>query len=89
MTHFSTIVFPGHPQQGTISGKPIEVAPERGNDSPFVRTQFNSGKYYIRKGDATLVLNFSDPKNPKKTVGGPVTDEFPSGVGTTKPIVFE
>jgi hypothetical protein len=35
-----------------------------------------------------MILDFSDPKNPLRTVGGPVTPEFPSGVGNTKPIVF-
>jgi hypothetical protein len=89
VTQFSTIAFPGHPDQGSISGKPIDVAPERGNDSPFVRTAWNSGKYYIRKGDATLVLDFSDPQNPTKTVGGPATEDFPPGVGATRPIRFE
>jgi hypothetical protein len=89
MTHFSTIVFPGHPDQGTINGKPVDIAPERGNDSPFVRSEWNSGKYYIRKGDATLTLDFSDPRDPKKTIGTTATDDYPSGVGTTKPIVFE
>jgi hypothetical protein len=89
VTFFSRIAFHGHPHQGTISGKPVDIAPERGNDSAFVRTEWNSGKYYIRKGDATLTLDFSDPQNPTKTEGVKPTEAFPSGVGATKPIVFE
>ena len=49
------------------------------NDSPFIRSDWDSGVTYIRKGNETLKLDFSDSQNPRRTVGGPVTPEFPAG----------
>ena len=42
----------------------------------------------ILVGEETLVLDFRDAQNPKKTVGAAVTPEFPPGVGNDRPIVF-
>lgn len=86
---FATLTFFGPPRQGDINGKPLNLAPPRGNDSPFVRSEWCSGLYHIRKGNDTLTLDFRDPANPKKTIGAAVTSEFPSGTGDEEPIVFE
>ena len=85
---FATITHEGPMKAGKIGGKPVDLRPSRLNDSPFVRSDWDSGVTYICKGNETLKLDFSDPQNPQRTVGGPVTPEFPAGVGNDKPIVF-
>lgn len=85
---FATITHEGPFKAGKINGKPVDLAPPLVNDSPFIRSAWDSGVVHIRKGNETLKLDFRDPKNPLRIVGGPVTPEFPSGVGNTKPIVF-
>lgn len=85
---FATIEFRGATNDGRIAGKPINLAPQRGYDSPFVRSEWNSGQFFIRKGAETLTLDFRDPQNPQKAVGGPVTPDFPPGVGSVQPLVF-
>lgn len=86
---FATIAFHGATNDGRIDGQLVDLAPQRGYDSPFVRSAWNSGRFFIRKGDDTLTLDFSDPKNPQKFIGGPITEDFPPGVGSLKPIVFD
>jgi hypothetical protein len=73
---------------GQVDGQPVNLAPSRGYDSPFVRSDWNSGLIYIRKGNDTEILDFRDPNNPAKTVGAPVTAAFPPGIGTAEPIIF-
>jgi hypothetical protein len=85
---FATITHEGPSKAGKIAGKPVDLRPSLLNNSPFIRSAWDSGVVYIRKGDQAMILDFSDPLNPRKVVGGPVTAEFPSGVGNTKPIVF-
>lgn len=86
--HFATITFHGLSRPGEVSGKPVDLAPARGYDSPFIRSDWNSGLIYIRKGNETEVLDFRDSNNPIKTVGAPVTPAFPPGVGSAEPILF-
>jgi hypothetical protein len=85
---FATITHEGPLAPGKVNGKVVDLRPPRLNDSPFIRSDWNSGITYIRKGDEALKLDFSDPKNPVSTVGTPVTSEFPPGVGTATPMVF-
>jgi hypothetical protein len=85
---FATITFYGPARPAEVRGKPVNLAPSRGYDSPFVRSDWNSGLIYLRKGDDTVILDFRDSKNPVKTVGAPVTAAFPPGVGTVPPIIF-
>jgi len=85
--NFASITFHGPAKPPLIDGKPVNLAPSRGYDSPFIRSDWNSGLIYIRKGDDTAILDFRDPKKPVKTVGAPVTAAFPPGVGTDKPII--
>jgi hypothetical protein len=66
----------------------VNLAPPRGYDSPFIRSDWNSGLIYIRKGDDTAVLDFRDPQKPARTIGAPLTPGFPPGIGTAQAIVF-
>ncbi|MFN0080827.1 MAG: hypothetical protein ACKVY0_30535 [Prosthecobacter sp.] len=86
---FATLSFHGTAKPGEINGTPTNLSPSRGYDSPFIRSAWGSGLIHIRKGDETVILDFRDPQHPKKTIGAPVTDEFPPGVGNTRPIVFD
>lgn len=86
--HFATITFYGPLQPGQVAGQTVNHAPSRGYDSPFIRSDWNSGLIYIRKGNDTEILDFRDSNNPLKTVGAPVTAAFPPGIGSAQPIVF-
>jgi hypothetical protein len=86
--HFATLTFHGPTRAAQVNGRPVDLAPARGYDSPFIRSEWNSGLIHIRKGNDTAILDFRDPNNPIKTVGAPVTPAFPSGTGTAEPIVF-
>jgi len=85
---FATIVFHGPAGPGRINDQPVNLASSRGYDSPFIRSDWNSGLIHIRKGNETAILDFRDPANPMKTVGAPVTADFPPGVGSARPVVF-
>ena len=43
-----------------INDNPIDYAPARAYDSPFVQGDLDSGLVMIRKGDRKLVLNFNE-----------------------------
>lgn len=83
-----TITFHGPARPAEINGKPVNLAPARGYDSPFIRSDWNSGVIHIRKGNETAILDFSDPNNPKKTIRAAVTSAFPPGVGSGQPVVL-
>jgi hypothetical protein len=85
---FATLTFRGLTKPGEIDGKPVNLTPSRGYDSAFIRSEWGSGLIHIRKGDETVTLDFRDPQNPKKTIGSPITEAFPPGTGTERPIVF-
>ena len=85
---FETITFHGPAKPGEVNGKPVNLAPSRGYDSPFIRSDWGSGLIRIRKGDETVILDFRDPQNPTKTTGAPATAEFPPGVGNAQPVIF-
>src|SRR5205823_2420879 len=86
--NFATITFYGSARAGEINGRPVDLAPPRGYDSAFIRSDWNSGLICIRKADETLILDFRDPNNPTKTIGAPVGPAFPPGIGDTPPIVL-
>jgi len=81
--HFATITFYG-PSRPSL----VNLAPSRGYDSPFIRSDWNSGLIYIRKGNDTELLDFRDPDNPVRIVGAPITSAFPPGIGTDQPVIF-
>lgn len=85
---FVTITFHGPSRPGRVSGQLVNLAPSRGYDSPFIRSDWNSGLIYIRKGNDTEVLDFRDPNNPSKAVGVHATTAFPPGMGSDQPIIF-
>lgn len=85
---FATITHEGPLKPGKVNGETVELRPARLNDSPFIRSDWDSGIIYIRKGEETLKLDFSDPNDPVRTVGAPITGDYPSGVGSAMPIVF-
>ncbi len=85
---FAKITFYGSARIPQVNGQNLDLAPARGYDSPFIRSEWNSGLIYIRKGNDTEILDFRDPNNPVKTVGAPVTAAFPPGIGNAQPIIF-
>jgi len=86
---FATIAFYGLARPSEINGQPVNLAPARGYDSPFVRSEWNSGLIYLRKGEDNAILDFRDPQHPVRTLNAPLTDAFPPGVGTERPITFD
>lgn len=87
--HFATITFYGPAKRGEVDGQPVNLAPPRGYDSPFIRSDWNSGLIYLRKDNETAILDFRDPNKPLKTVGAPVTAAFPPGIGSAQPLIFK
>lgn len=85
---FAALAFHGLAKPGEINGKPVDLTPASGYDSPFIRSDWGSGVIHILKGDETVILDFSDPQNPKKIIGPPVTDAFPPGIGSTPAMVM-
>jgi len=85
---FATITHEGVGAPGRINGKPVDLQPALVNESPFIRSAWNSGIIFIRKGDQTLKLDFSNPRTPVRTVGAPATAAFPPGTGEAKPIIL-
>jgi hypothetical protein len=85
---FATITHQGPSAPGMVDGEAVDLKPIRVNDSPFLRSDRDSGIVYLRKGEETLKLDFTDPKNPRRIVGGPVAPEFPSGAGNLQPLIF-
>jgi hypothetical protein len=88
-TLFGQLTFHGPHKPGEIDGKAINYAPKLTFNSPFVRSKWRSGVIYMRAGDKTLILDFSDPKNPKKIIGGPIDSNYPPGLGNAPPVVFK
>jgi hypothetical protein len=85
---FASIRFYGPARPSQVGGQTVNRAPARGYDSPFIRSQWNSGLIHIRKGDETLILDFREPNNPVKTLGAPVTPAFPPGLGIIEPVIL-
>ncbi|MBI1337933.1 MAG: hypothetical protein GC164_13370 [Phycisphaera sp.] len=52
-------------QTPTINGKPVDYAPKKVFDSPFLNADYNSGVVTISKGDRKKVLDFNQPLNTK------------------------
>lgn len=77
---------------GTIDGSAIDFAPARLLDSPFMRSDFDSGIVRARFGNDALLIDVTDPNNPHES-NGPVSgmpnpELFPPGDGDLAPIVF-
>jgi len=85
---FASMTFYGPAQPAKIDGQSVNLAPSRGYDSPFIRSDWNSGLIHIRKGNDTLILDFRDPQKPVKSINVPITAAFPPGIGTGQPIIL-
>jgi hypothetical protein len=85
---FATLTFHGPSRPPLVDGQPVNLAPARGYDSPFIRSEWNSGLVYLRKGNDTEILDFRDPQDPVRTSGAPATPAFPPGIGGDRPIIF-
>ncbi len=48
-----------HKNTPTINGKPVDYAPKKVYDSPFLQSVYDSGIITIRKGKRTRVLDFN------------------------------
>jgi hypothetical protein len=88
VVQFATVTYEGLGRPGKTNGKDVDYTPALVWDSPFMRSERGSGVVYLRKGNEAMILDFSDPKNPRKTVGVRPDDRFPTGAGLAKPIVF-
>ena len=47
-------------QTPVVNGSPVDDAPARAFDSPFVEADWNSGHVQIRKGERELVFDFDE-----------------------------
>ncbi|MFN4016062.1 MAG: hypothetical protein ACK4JB_12060 [Reyranella sp.] len=85
---FAGLVFYGSERIGSRHGEVVDVSPPRLYDSPFIRSDWDSGRIFIRFGDEALSLDFSDTDKPSKARVTQITPAFPPGIGTTEPVVF-
>lgn len=85
---FAGLTFYGAQKVGSRDGAKVDVAPARLYDSPFLRSQWESGKIFLRFGNDAAILDFSDPAKPRKELSATLGAEFPPGVGRAKPIIF-
>ena len=53
-------LFTDQSQPPRVNGKPIDYAPAKAYDSPFVQGDWDSGVVTIQKGERKLVLNFNE-----------------------------
>jgi len=67
----------------------LDLSKLRTLDSPFVRSDWESGIIYIRRAQERLLLDFSNPDTPFKDLSPPLTPDFPSGMGEAHSIVFQ
>jgi hypothetical protein len=58
--HFS--FFADYSAPPCINDVPVNYAPARAFDSPFLQSEWNSGVITLRKGTRTAVLNFQAPE---------------------------
>lgn len=85
---FATIIHEGPSKPGKVNGTPVNLKTVRVNDSPFIRSERGTGIVFVRKGNETVKLDFSDPTAPARSIDAPVSFEFPQGTGKEVPIVF-
>ncbi len=53
--------FADYSKAPTINGVTVNYAPAKVYDSPFMKSEWNSGVVQIQKGTRSLVLNFNSP----------------------------
>ncbi len=85
---FADLTFYGPQKIGRRAGATVDLSPPRLYDSPFIRSDWGSGRIFMRFGNDAAVYDFSDSANPRKHVP-PATDAgLPPGVGRAEAIVF-
>ena len=84
-TRFAGLTFLG-PKRASVH---LDFSKLRTFDSPFVRSDWESGIIYIREAQEGLLLDFSTPDRPVKEISPALTPNFPSGVGEARPIMFQ
>jgi hypothetical protein len=52
-------LFADYSQPPQVGGQPVNYAPKKAYDCPFIQSDFGSGVVTIRKGDQKLVLDFN------------------------------
>ncbi len=58
--------FADYSKAPQINGAPVNYAPSKAYDSPFLNADWDSGVVYIQKGKRSLILDFSS--NGKKSI---------------------
>lgn len=85
---FADLTFHGPQTVGSRAGQTVDLSPGRLYDSPFVRSDWESGKIFMRFGNEAAYFDFSDATQPRKETS-PVTGAgYPPGIGKAKAIVF-
>jgi len=68
------IFFTDQSRPPEVNGQPVNYAPARVYDSPFVQSDWNSGRVSLRKGTRTLALDFNATEPaPDPAAGRPFT----------------
>jgi len=57
-------LFADYSQPPLVDGVPVDYAPKKVYNSPFLQSDFGSGAVTIRKGDQKLVLDFNPTQKP-------------------------
>jgi hypothetical protein len=60
LSHTTLTLFADYSKPPLVDGVPVNYAPKKVYDSPFIKADFGSGVVTIRKGDRKLLLNFGE-----------------------------
>ena len=85
---FADLTFYGPQKVGSRTGQTVDLSPARLYDSPFVRSEWESGKIFMRFGNDAASFDFSDATKPRKDTSSANGSDFPPGVGRSRAIVF-
>lgn len=85
---FADLTFYGPQKVGSQAGATIDLSPPRLYDSPFIRSEWESGRIFMRFGNDDAIFDFRDSDNPRKELLRANDTELPSGSGRAEAIVF-
>jgi len=85
---FADLAFYGSEKIGTRSNVAVDLSPSRLYDSPFIRSEWLSGKIFMKFGNEAASFDFSDTAKPQKITSDTNGADFPPGIGRAKAIVF-
>lgn len=86
---FADLTFYGPQKVGSRAGVTIDLSPSRLYDSPFIRSEWESGRIFMRFGNEAARYDFSDTNKPRKETVPANDAEFPSGSGRAEAIIFQ